>query len=308
MKVFISGSAGFIGSHVALLLQERGHKVMAFDNFVTGKSENLKGFHGTIQLGDITDMRLLESAFDEFMPDAVIHLAAQSAISTAITVPQHDLRVNGIGTINLLIQAKKHNVRRFLFSSTSAVYRETVPFWNTGISEKYPCEPQSPYGISKLAAEHYIRLMFPNYFIMRFGNVYGPRQQPIGGNQVIAKAFKHFIQGEDFQVNGHGNQKRDFVYVGDVAYACFMALTSDVIGTFNVSAGKSYSVNEILDKIENIYEVPGYKWEHNDEVDSRAYVGLNVSAIRRELGWKAYTSLAEGLKLTSEWWNSKGAN
>lgn len=305
MKILVTGAAGFVGSHATLLLQERGHKVFAFDNFVTGKSENLKGFHGQIDPGDITDMRTLESVFDTFKPDAVLHLAAQSAISTAISAPQHDLRVNGIGTVNLLLQAKKHNVRRFVFSSTSAVYRETPSFWSRKMGENHPCEPQSPYGISKLAAEHYIRTMFPNHFIMRFGNVYGPRQQPIGGNQVIAKAFKHFINGDDFQVNGHGNQKRDFVYVGDIAYACFMALTTEVVGTFNVSVGRSYSVNEILSEIEKIYGVSGYKWEHNDQTDPRGYVGLKTSKIRNELGWKAYTSLPEGLRLTSEWWENK---
>lgn len=302
MNVLISGSAGFIGSHTADFLTVRRHKVLALDNFSTGRSENLKDFRGAIEPCDINDTRSLEDIFSDFKPEAVLHLAAQSAISTAIADPQNDLKVNGVGTLNMLAMARKYKAKRFVFSSTSAVYREVRPFWRSAISEKWPCEPKSPYGISKLAAEHYIRAMFPNHAILRYGNVYGGRQRSIGGNQVIARAFEHFILGQDFKINGHGNQKRDFVYVEDVAHANYMALVSDVKGTFNVSSGKSYSVNDILREIERIYDVPGYHWEHNEETDPRDFVNLNVSAIHRELGWYAQTSLADGLKLTAEWW------
>ena len=302
MKILCTGAAGFIGSHAVDLLQERGHEVLALDNFSTGRTENLAGFHGNIVPCDIQDENILEPLFRSFRPQSVLHLAAQSAITISQDNPQHDLRVNGIGTLNLLKLARKYLVSRFVFSSTSAVYRETMPYWRTPIAEKWPLHPESPYGISKLACEHYIRLMFPNHFIMRLGNVYGPRQRPIGGNLVVPRALDHFIHGAEFTVNGHGRQKRDFVYVGDVAECCFEALTSDAVGIFNVSAGKSHSVNEVLGEIEKIYGVRGYRWTHNDQIDPRAYVGLNVRAIRCQLGWKAYTPLSEGLKLTADWW------
>ena len=305
MKILITGAAGFIGSHTANLLIERGHRVMAVDNFSTGRTENLVGFRGKICPCDITDMEMLEKCFSEFRPDAVLHLAAQSAITTSYDDPQHDMKTNGIGTLNLLNLSKRYKVKRFVFSSTSAVYREVESFLHLGIRENAKCEPVSPYGISKMACEQYIRLMFPNYFIMRFGNVYGPRQLPIGQNLVIARALDHFFKGADFEVNGHGNQKRDFVYVGDVAQCCFEALTSDVVGTFNVSAGRSYSVNEVLSEIEKIFDVQGYAWVHNKNIDPRNYVGLDVSSIRKELGWKAYTPLVDGLKLTADWWEEQ---
>lgn len=305
MRILISGSAGFVGSHTADLLVKRKYKVCVVDDFSTGRTENLKGFHGKIQPCDITDLKLLESIFAEFQPEAVLHLAAQSAITIAIENPQRDLTINGLGTLNMIRMAVKYGVKRFVFSSTSAVYRETRPFWGTGISESWPKDPASPYGISKLACEHYIRTMFQNHMILRYGNIYGPRQRSIGGNQVVARVFEHFILGQDFKINGHGNQKRDFVYVGDVAYANLMALTEPVIGTFNISAGRSYSVNQILSEIEKIYGVPGYKWEHTKQNDPRDYVGLNVSAIRREMGWKSSVSLSDGLKMTAEWWDGQ---
>jgi len=301
-RILCTGGAGFIGSNTVNMLVKNHHKVVVVDNFSSGHTENLKGFHGRIFPCDITDPELLERIFSEFMPEAVLHLAAQSAISTALDNPQYDMRVNGIGTLNLLNLSKKYGVGRFVFSSTSAVYKESNPLFGVGMNEQWAIEPGSPYGISKLAAEQYIRTMFPNHMILRYANVYGPPQRSIGENQVVARAFAHFINGDDFKVTGHGNQKRDFVYVDDIAYCNLEALRSNVIGTFNAASGRSYSVNQVLAEIEKIYDVPGYKWTHTKHNDPRGDVYLNPSLIRRKVGWNAEKSLAEGLKLTSEWW------
>lgn len=307
MRILISGGAGFVGSHSADLLSKHRHRVAIVDNFRTGRSENLRDFNGKIYPCDITDDQLLEQAFMEFNPQAVLHLAAQSAITTAMEDPQLDLEINGIGTLNMLELSLKYNVKRFVFSSTSAVYRENRKFLTLldVYNEFRTCRPASPYGISKLACEHYIRTMFPNHMILRYGNIYGPRQRSIGCNQVVARAFEHFILGNSFHVNGDGKQKRDFVYVGDVAYANMVALTDSVTGIFNVSTGKSYSVNEVLSCMEKVYDVPGYQWEHTSENDPRNYVKMDVSAIRRATGWSALTSLANGLSMTAEWWGGQ---
>lgn len=302
MRILVTGAAGFIGSHSAELLEKKGNEVIVFDNFSTGRSENLKKFRGQISPGDITDQRALEKVFYDFQPHAILHLAAQSAISTSYEDPAKDMRVNAAGTANLISLALKYKVKRFVFSSTSAVYQEDYPFWETGASEKLPCIPSNPYGISKLAAEQLIRLLFPEHLILRYGNVYGPRQKAIGGNQVIARAFAHFIQGTDFKVVGHGNQKRDFVFVEDIALCNYLALTSNVTGTFNAASGKSVSVNNVLSEIEKIHDVTGYKWEHTHQNDPRGDVALKVSKIYSELGWKAYTSIRDGIKKTSDWW------
>lgn len=305
MKILVTGAAGFVGSHTIELLETRGHHVIALDNFSTGRMENLKNFHGEIIEGDITDYRHLDIVFKEFRPDAVLHLAAQAAITTSLAHPQRDLQVNGIGTLNVLKSSLKWGVKRFVFSSTSAVYRKLPTWLKIGIPEYWICSPDNPYGISKLAAEHYIRNMFPNHLIMRYGNIYGPRQVPIGKNQVVALAFQHFIKGNEFTVNGHGDQKRDFVYVGDVANANFEALTSSIVGTFNISSGDSYSVNHVLSQVEKCYEISNYPWEHTLENDPREFVKLNVSSILHNSGWKASTPLSTGLQKTMEWWEAQ---
>ncbi|MBK7366204.1 MAG: NAD-dependent epimerase/dehydratase family protein [Nitrosomonas sp.] len=301
-RILVTGAAGFIGSHTAELLCNRGHDVLAVDNFTTGRMENLQHFRGRIVPGDVTDIKVLDPIMYDFRPDAVLHLAAQSAITTSMQAPYYDLKVNGLGVLNIIKVCKTHKVKRLVFSSTSAVYRETTPLFNMGIKENAKLEPQSPYGISKRVGEEYIRLLFPNHLIVRFGNVYGPRQKPIGDNLVIARALDHFIHGAEFWINGHGNQKRDFVYVEDVAHCCMEALTGKAVGTFNVSAGKSYSVNEVLREIEIYFGVKGYKWTHKGKPDPRNYVGLNVNAIREKLGWKAFTPLSEGVQKTIKWW------
>jgi len=302
MNILVTGGAGFIGSHTVEMLVRRRHNVMALDNFRTGNTENLKGIRCSINVCDVMDYKKLESVFYDFSPAVVVHLAAQSAISTSWSEPHIDVRVNTLGTLNVTQLSAKYNVRKFIFSSTSAVYREDKRMPLFGMGEDFECKPTTPYGINKLSAEHFIRALFPNHVIFRYGNVYGPRQTPIGENQVIARALQHFTKGEDFKVVGDGKQKRDFVYVNDVAFANCEAVDNDLRGTFNLCTGRSASVNEILQRIEELYGVVGYKWEHTSRNDPRGSVYLNNSAIRREFGM-SFASLKEGLSKTVEWWS-----
>lgn len=305
MRILLTGAAGFIGSHTALTLQKAGHVVLGVDNLATGNMENLNRFRETFHLCDICDMKILEQAFEEFHPEVVIHLAAQAAITTAFENPQRDLSVNGIGTVNLVMLSRKYNAQRFVFSSTSAVYDENMPIFKRRLYENSPIEPNTPYGISKLAAEKYIRMFFPNHVILRYGNVYGPHQQPIGQNQVIARALRHFMLGDEFQVFGNGEQKRDFVFVNDVANANLIAASSGYSGTFNIASGKSYSVNRVLREIETICDVVGYRWEHAGENDPRRKVEMDISSARRYLHWEAATPLSRGLLSTVDWWKEQ---
>lgn len=305
MRILITGGAGFIGSATALFLQKRYHKVMVLDNFSTGKSENLFDFHGSVESCDILDINQLNYFFDLFRPDAVIHLAAQSAITTALKDPKRDLEVNAVGTLNVLKTANKFAVQRFVFSSTSAVYGKGNA-WGVSSKEDDKCYPDTPYGISKLAAEHYIRQMFPvGHAILRYANIYGPRQQPVGQNQVIARAFRHFLYGDSFKVVGNGRQKRDFVYVDDIAYMNWLAVTTGSTGTYNVCNGSSYSVMEMLAHIEEYFEVKGYAWEHEEFPDLRGDVNLNSKKTEKTFGWKPSVDHKEGIRLTAEWWKSE---
>jgi len=305
MRILLAGGAGFIGSHTAELLEQRRHDVMVVDDFSTGRSENLANFNGKIKPCDINDTHYLERCFEEHRPEAVIHLAAQSAISTAWNNPKHDLRVNGVGTLNLLELSMKFNVSKFIYSSTSAVYSDRRKIFELMKNENKPCEPSTPYGISKLCAENYIRSIFPNHVILRYGNVYGPRQVAIGENQVVARAFNHFVTGENFTVHGNGNQRRDFVFVEDIAHANFLALMTTHTGTFNCASGRSHSINDVLSMIEEIYDVVGYKWEHDENHDKRENVFMDASKIKNEFGWTARMPLKEGLKKTAAWWEGR---
>lgn len=299
MNIIVTGGAGFIGSHVARLLSERGHRVMVIDNFKTGKTENLKGFRGAVELCDITDIELLKRKFDSFRPAVVHHLAAQSAISVSERDPAYDAMVNIIGTLNLLSLSRAHGVMRFIFSSTSAVY---APMRFFASNERSPLGPQNPYGISKLASENYVRTSGIAHVILRYGNVYGSRQVAIGENQVIARALAHFERGDDFKVTGDGNQKRDFVHVNDVAYLHWLLTTAtDITGTYNLATGKSHSVNEMLSTIAELYGVSGYKWEHTKRPDPRGNVFIDSRKIRIETGMR-FTNIRDGLSDTIHWW------
>lgn len=314
MRILVTGAAGFIGSNTCDLLQERCHSVLALDNFSTGKINNLKNFQergGNFVDVNIVEKKIVQEVFHSFRPQAVLHLAAQPAITTSLEDPQFDMDVNAYGTLVMIEAAILYGASRFVYASTSAVYcEENSP---RSIKEDWRCKPSSPYGISKLAAENYVRVLFKNHAILRYGNVYGPRQLPIGQNQVIARALRHFVEGDpkvkgkvdEFKVVGSGKQKRDFVYVQDIAEANLLALKSDKIGIWNVAYGKSISVNSVLRELEEIYDVPGYRWQHTDQPDPRGDVSMNVSAIRRDLGWRARVNISLGMQKTSTWWEDQ---
>lgn len=303
MKLMVTGGAGFIGSHVCDLLTAHGDEVQIVDNFTTGRRENL-ATHGRIpeyfRGGDILNWGQLESAFDKYQPDTVIHLAAQPAISTSIERPWYDMDVNVLGTRNVIRACKEFGVERVVFSSTSAVYAHS----DFNHMEDSLLKPDSPYGISKLTAEMYIRYMLPASVILRFGNVYGPRQVPLGENQLIARIIRHFEYGDPFYIHGDGEQSRDFVYVGDVARAVVLASLEGLPGTYNIASGQSHSVNAVAKLFEALYEVRGYKWEHDESRDERNFVGMDVSLAEEMLSWIALVPLHLGLSQTLEWWKA----
>lgn len=301
MKVLITGAAGFIGSHTADYLVSKRMKVLALDNFSTGKTENLKEFKGSLELCDVTDIKMLEVVFNKFQPDSVIHLAAQSAITTAWSDPEKDMKVNIEGTVNVINMCRKYEVKKLVFSSTAAVYGKAGFFAS---NEKHICNPDTPYGISKMSAEQYIRLLFPNHVILRYANIYGPRQVPVGENQLVARALSHLIKGDSFQVVGDGKQKRDFVFVGDVAYANYLAVTGSNFGTFNIASGKSHAVNDVLWEIEDYYDVP-YQWSHTKKNDERGSVYMNGSKFKDTFGWSPLIDLQSGIDLTIKWWEGR---
>lgn len=306
-RIMVFGGCGFIGSHVVELLHKNpANQLFIFDDLSTGKLENIRSListkHNTRIKFDMLDIRNrmhVDDAVCRFEPQVIVLLAAQAAISRSESDPLFDAETNINGMLNVIFSAKRYEVERIVFSSTSAVYREKR--WGK-LKETDFCEPKSPYGISKLAAEHYLRTQFRTSVVLRFGNVYGPRQVPIGENQVIPRMIRHFQNGDDFKIFGDGRQTRDYVYVEDVANAVCLATIAGESGTYNIASGKRLTVTQVAKGLEEVYEVPGYRWEHRAESDPRKDICLDVRKAEEYLGWKPHVSFMDGLKRTVEWW------
>lgn len=302
MKILITGGCGFIGSHVVDLLAAEGNLVelLIVDNLSSGENIDKSLRNARLDVFDIINADFLEHAFQKFRPEVAIHLAAQPAITISLEEPIHDLRVNAIGTLNV-IKAAKEVGARVIFSSTSAVYDDAniCP-----LQETDHLVPSSPYGMSKLAAEFYIRTYLQDYVILRFGNVYGPRQVPLGENQVIPRMIRHFEKGTKFEIHGDGSQKRDFVFVKDVAQAVALAIKGK-IGIYNIASGFTYSINELASMVEEMYGLPKpYPWKHSKYQDPRQDSRMDIDTARRGLQWYPTTSMKDGLLQTLEWWRA----
>ena len=305
-KYMVTGGAGFIGSHVVeILAEDEENEIMVLDNFSTGDITNLPPKNNMfVRTSDIIWKNDVEDAFDRFKPDVVIHLAAQAAITTAQEDPRHDLNVNGQGTLNMLLWSQKYEVKRFVYASTSAVYGDKLLTMSE--HETKLC-PDNYYGVSKLTGEMYAHVVDVPSTILRFGNVYGPRQVPIGENQVIARMMRHLMFQEEFYIFGDGHQKRDFVYVTDVARAVALAANDQTVTmrqVYNVAGGQSYSVNAVAKKLAELW---GYqdKWQYKrSRVDERKNASMNIDAAFAGLGWSPMVDLREGLNKTIHWWKN----
>jgi UDP-glucose 4-epimerase len=306
LRVLVTGGAGFIGSHVIGALQRAGHGVLVVDNLSTGRKENVPG---RIQLvvKDICDPDLFE-VFAEHAVDTVVHLAAQISVARSIVSPVADIATNLLGTVNVLTAAQRAGVRRILFSSSAAIYGNPAEL---PIREDAPKLPLSPYGLSKLTGEAYVRMLATHYglshAILRFSNVYGPGQMPEGEAGVVAIFCHHVLQGQVPTIYGDGGQTRDLVYVGDVAEAVRLAAESvQHVGTWNVGTGRALSIRNLWQEVWIAAHAVGLSpnaallepeygpGRPGDIRDSY----LAVDQIQQALGWVAKTDLAEGLRLT----------
>lgn len=298
MRSIVTGGCGFIGSHLVELLRNIGHEVVVIDNGSTGKNFE---HGGEMCFADIRQLSAIWPCFEKFKPQAVFHLAANPSISTSQLDPAHDMETNGIGTLNVLRCAVEFGVKHFVFASTSAVYANSFH----AMKENSKLDGASPYAISKRAAEQYVRLLFPEAVVLRLGNVYGPRQVPIGENQVIARMIRHFNNAERFCIFGDGKQERDFVYVKDVAEAFWRALTGKP-GTYNIGSGYTTSVNKVAEMVADAWGFMNYSWDRDvTRQDERRRVWLDTFLAERDLHWVPQTSLEDGIKKTMEWWDSQ---
>jgi UDP-glucose 4-epimerase len=306
VRCLVTGGAGFIGSNLVDALLARGNAVTVVDDLSTGRLQNLEPALATgaeLVEGDIRDVGTLIELARRVEPDVIFHLAAQVDVRRSVADPAFDASINVGGTANVLEAARAAEVRRVVFSSTGgAVYGEgegqVLP-----LREDAPLAPMAPYGQSKLAGEGYLSLYERLYGLssvsLRLGNVYGPRQDPLGEAGVIAIFCGKLLAGERPTVYGHGTQTRDYIYVDDVVAALLAAAASEATGAINVGTGRETDVLELIDRLRELRGDKGFQPvaapHRTGEVER---ISIDPGRAERELGWRAQTGLYEGLRRT----------
>ena len=297
MRIVVTGGAGFIGSHIVDILAMRGDEILVVDNLSTGRRSNLPESVEIVELP--VGHPELTAALTDFMPDATIHCAAQAAVPVSMQRPGFDAQVNIVDGLNVMAASVKADVDRFVYINTGgALYGEPE---RLPCREDDPIRPISPYGLSKWTLEVYLEMLLPaaaSLVTLRLANVYGPRQDPHGEAGVVAIFAERMLEGRELKIFGDGEQTRDFVYVTDVARSVEAALAFDGRTSVNIGAGRPLSVRQVFNVLA---ELTGYAC---DAVHAPARPGdvrhifLDVQRAGDLLGWRATTSLEEGLKLT----------
>lgn len=300
-KVLVTGGAGFIGSHLVDKLVELGHKVAVVDNLSSGRLPNVNKaatfYHVDIATPAIDDV------FQRERPQVIFHHAAQASVQRSVEDPVRDTEINVLGSLRLMDNIRRHNTGKFVFASTGgAMYGdpEYLP-----CDETHPVGPVSPYGLAKYVVEQYLDLFRKtwelDYTVLRYANVYGPRQDPEGEAGVVAIFSRLMLLGERPTIYGTGEQERDFVYVSDVVDANLLAMKGQPGSVYNVGTGVGTSVNRLFQLLK---ETLNYRWKPRYEPARPGEVfkiSLDNSQARQELDWAPQVSLEEGLGLTLEY-------
>lgn len=306
-KVLVTGGAGFIGSNLVDELIESGHLVVIIDDLSTGFARNLNP-QAKFYLADIRDAALMRKIFDLEAPEIVNHHAAQMDVRRSVEEPVFDAECNIIGGINLIKESVEHSAEKFVYVSTGgAVYGEPDEL---PVTEEHAVNPECPYGITKHTVEHYLHLYHGlyglNYTVLRYPNVFGPRQNPLGEAGVNAIFIHQMLCGKTPTIFGDGEQLRDYVYVKDIVDANLAAMVKGDNLILNIGSGVGTSVNQIY---RGLQEIIGFEQK---AVYAPARAGeiykiyLDAAKAKRELGWEPRISFKEGLKRTVEWHRSTG--
>ncbi len=302
MRILVTGGAGFIGSNVADRFVELGHEVAVLDDLSTGFREFVPRAARFVE-ADVADGEAIGRFFAEWRPEIVSHHAAQIDVRKSVSDPVHDARINLLGGIQLLQACTRHGVRKVLYASTGgALYGEGRKLPAT---EDHPVNPEAPYGASKHSLEHYLyiwRLLHGlDYTILRYPNVYGPRQNPHGEAGVNAIFIGLMLEGKRPRIFGTGDQLRDYVFVGDIVEANVLALSKGSGETVNIGSGVGVSVKQIFAELKSILGFEGepiYDAPRPGEIQ-RIY--LDATRAREVLGWRPRVGFREGLERTVAW-------
>lgn len=300
MNILVTGGAGFIGSTIADAYIKEGHNVIIADNMSTGVKEYINPKAKFYEM-DVRDENLYK-VFEENKIDIVNHHAAQIDLRKSVENPKFDIDINVIGSVNLLQNAVKYKIKKFIFASTGgAIYGEHDYF---PADEEHPIRPYAPYGINKLSVEKYLfyynHVFGLNYCVFRYANVYGPRQNSHGECGVIAIFTDKILNGQLPLINGDGGQTRDYVFVDDVVRANVLALKTTEPKTYNIGTTKETTVNYIFNKL-NEFAGTCFEENHGPEKkgEQRRSV-LSYEKIKKELGWEPQVGIEEGIKRTVE--------
>jgi UDP-glucose 4-epimerase len=302
LKILVTGAAGFIASHVADAYLAEGHEVAIIDDLSRGSEVNIPG-RSRFYRGDVCDQAFVEQVFEAEKPEVVNHHAAQMDVRRGVREPVFDASVNILGSIHLINASVAHKAQRFIYiSSAGAGYGEPDKM---PVPEDYPINPITPYGISKHTVEHYLftyRVLYGlPYVVLRYGNVYGPRQSSQGEAGVMAIFSEQFLAGRQPVIYGNGGKVRDYVYVEDVARANVLALEKGTDEIFNIANGEAttdYGVFRLIRDALGVREVePRYVPVRPGEIDR---IVLDISKAKRALGWTPRVTLKEGAEHTVE--------
>lgn len=302
MKILVTGGAGFIGSHIVDAYIRTGHEVTVVDDLSTGNRDNLNPAARFVEL-DIAGPAL-EQVFQSAKFEVVNHHAAQINVRRSLEDPVFDARVNVIGSLNVINLACRSGVKRVIFSSSGgAVYGEPDTF---PITEEFPTQPLSPYGVAKLTTEHYLsvyrNLYGLDYVVFRYSNVYGPRQISKSEAGVISIFINQILNGDTCWVNGDGEQVRDYVFVADVVEANLQALDCPT-GCINIGTGQTTSVNELIEILSGITG-RSVLHQHRPAIPGEVLKNvLDASRARSLLTWEPRVSIQKGIRQTFDYFS-----
>ena len=304
MKILVTGGAGFIGSNIVDAYIQAGHDVVVVDDLSTGRKENVNPKAHLVKV-DIQDAGL-EKVFEATKFDVINHHAAQMDVRRSVADPKFDASVNVLGMLNLLELGKKYGVGKVIFSSTGgAIYGEQDYF---PADEQHPLRPLSPYGITKLATEKYLFYYKAVYgiqhVILRYANIYGPRQNPHGEAGVVAIFADKMLKGEQPVINGDGKQTRDYVFVGDVVRANLLALAHTISDIFNIGTGVENDVNTLFRIIKRSTSSSCEEKHAPAKMGEQLRSVIDSSKAKKILGWIPTVSLEEGLEKTVQYFRS----
>jgi UDP-glucose 4-epimerase len=295
VKILVTGGAGFIASHVSDAFLALGHDVAIVDNLASGKRENLPSAAAFYEV-DIRDDKLAD-VFRAAKPDVVVHHAAHIEVARSVREPAYDASINILGSLNLLERCREHGVRKIIYAGTGgALVGEPIYI---PVDEAHPIDPLAPYGVSKHTVEHYLFTYKANhgidYTVLRYPNVYGPRQDPHGEAGVVAIFSLLMLAGKEATIFGDGTKTRDYVYVGDIAAANVLALNSPVSGVYNLGRGIEVTDLEVFEAVRAAVgsdTQPQFQPVRPGEVE---HIALDSSKAQRELGWNWKVDFKEGV-------------